>query len=82
MNKPTLYFRTVSLQLNQELCGRLVRVFADRMNFVAGLQVGYVVPWTFPYGDPFRPQIIKDIHRCPCMLSIMRYTQRGSGSAG
>jgi len=44
MNKPTLYFRTVSLQLKQELCGRLVRVLADRMNFVAGLQVGYVVP--------------------------------------
>ena len=44
MNKPTLYFRTVLLQLNQELCGRLVRVLADRMNFVAGLKVGYVVP--------------------------------------
>ena len=60
MNKPALYIRTVSLQLNQELCGRLVRVLADRMNFVAGLQVGYVFPQAFPYGDPLGPQIIKE----------------------
>ena len=44
MNKPSLYFRTVLLQPNQELCRRLVRVLADRMNFVPSFKVGYVVP--------------------------------------
>ena len=56
--------------------------FGRSDEFCCRLQVGYVVPKTFPYGDPFGPQIIKDIHGCTCMLSIMRYTQRGSGSAG
>ena len=44
INKPTLYFRTVLLQPNQELCRRLVRVLADWMNFVPDLKVGYMVP--------------------------------------
>jgi hypothetical protein len=44
MNKPALYVRTVLLQPNQELCRRLVRVLTDRMNFVPGFKVGYVVP--------------------------------------
>src|ERR1700722_14405122 len=76
MNEPALYPRTVLLQPNQELCRRLVRVLADRMNFVAGFKVGYVFPQAFPYGDPLGPQIIKYIHVCCCMLSIMHYTQR------
>jgi hypothetical protein len=44
MNKPTLYFRTVLLQPNQEFCRRLVRVLVYWMNFVPGFEVGYMVP--------------------------------------
>ena len=43
MNQPAFYFRAVLLQASQEFCCRRVGVLVDRMNFVAGLKVGYVV---------------------------------------
>jgi hypothetical protein len=43
LDKPALHFRTVMLQPTQELHRRLVRVLTNRMNFVAGFKVGYVV---------------------------------------
>jgi hypothetical protein len=70
MNKPALYLRTVLFQPSQEFCRRLIRVLVDRMNFVAGLKVGYVIPKTLPYRDPLGPQIIKDIHLAAPVCSV------------
>jgi len=81
MNKPALYLRTVLLQASQGFCRRLIGVVVARMDFVAGFKVGYVIPETFPHRDPLGAQIIKDIHGCSCMLSVMPYAQHSSGSA-
>jgi hypothetical protein len=82
MNKPTLYLRTVLLQASQEFSRCLIRVLVDRIDFVAGLKVNYVVPETFPYRDPLGPQIIKDIHGCSSMLSVMSSAQLSRNRAG
>ena len=52
MNKPTFYVRTILLQPSQEFSRRPIRVLVNRMDFVAGLKVGYVIPETFSHRDP------------------------------
>jgi hypothetical protein len=51
----------------------------DRIDFVAGLKVNYVVPETFPYRDPLGAEIIKDIHGCSSMFIVMSSAQRSRG---
>jgi hypothetical protein len=55
-------------QSAQEFSPRLIGVLVNRMDFVAGLKVSYVVSEAFSYRDPLRPQIIKDIYGCSCKL--------------
>jgi hypothetical protein len=77
--KPTLYFRTILLQLNHECRRRFIRVLIDRMDFIACLKVGNVVAKAFPYRDPLGSQIIKDIHGRSRTLSVMPRPKDSTG---